>query len=170
MKLFHGSNTPINIIDLSLCQPYKDFGRGFYLTTLEEQAVTMAKRTSRIYGNYPCVTSFDFDTNCLKSGLLSVKIFDLPSEEWAIFVLNNRNRDYSNYMNECCNHDNKYDIVIGPVANDDIAMLFRTFSNGIIDIEVLVKELKYKKLTDQFSFHTTKSMGYLSKIGDCFYG
>jgi hypothetical protein len=170
MKLFHGSNTPIDIIDLNLCQPYKDFGRGFYLTTIEEQAVTMAKRTKRIYGGTPCVTAFDFDIKCLESGLLSVKIFEIPSEEWAVFVLNNRNRDYTDHMNECCNHDNKYDIVTGPVANDDIALLFRTFSNGVIDIEILVKELKFRKLTDQFSFHTEKSLTFLNRIGDCFYG
>ena len=38
MKLYHGSNTEINSIELSKCRPYKDFGRGFYLTTLPEQA------------------------------------------------------------------------------------------------------------------------------------
>jgi hypothetical protein len=32
MLLFHGSNTDIKIIDLAMCRPYKDFGRGFYLT------------------------------------------------------------------------------------------------------------------------------------------
>ena len=32
MRLYHGSNTGINSINLAMCRPYKDFGIGFYLT------------------------------------------------------------------------------------------------------------------------------------------
>lgn len=39
MKLYHGSDTLIESIDLSRCRPYKDFGRGVYLTDIREQAV-----------------------------------------------------------------------------------------------------------------------------------
>lgn len=53
MILFHGSNIEINRIDLSKCRPYKDFGRGFYLTELQDQAMRMAKRVARIYGGEP---------------------------------------------------------------------------------------------------------------------
>lgn len=49
MILYHGSNTDIKTIDLTMCRPYKYFGRGFYLTTLQEQAERMAKRVARIY-------------------------------------------------------------------------------------------------------------------------
>ncbi len=38
MVLYHGSNTDIKEIDLRMCKPYKDFGRGFYLTVLKDQA------------------------------------------------------------------------------------------------------------------------------------
>ena len=50
MKLYHGSNTRINSINLAMCRPYKDFGTGFYLTDKKEQAERMAVRVSRIYG------------------------------------------------------------------------------------------------------------------------
>lgn len=40
----------------------------------------------------------------------------------------------------------KYDLVIGPVADDDIIVLFRTFVNGLIDIDTLIRELTYKEL------------------------
>ncbi|MCD7737075.1 MAG: DUF3990 domain-containing protein [Lachnospiraceae bacterium] len=53
MILYHGSNVEIEKIDLDLCRPYKDFGRGFYLTTIESQAGKMALRTSKIYGGKP---------------------------------------------------------------------------------------------------------------------
>lgn len=60
--------------------------------------------------------------------------------------------------------DNKYDLVIGPVADDDIIVLFRTFVNGLIDIDTLIKELTDKELTDQYSFHTEKALQYLKEV------
>ncbi len=49
------------------------------------------------------------------------------SEEWAKVVMNNRNRVFTNVKDILCNRDNKYDIVIGPVADDNMALLFRQY-------------------------------------------
>jgi hypothetical protein len=38
MKVWHGSYTTIEKIDLAFCEKGKDFGRGFYVTNLLEQA------------------------------------------------------------------------------------------------------------------------------------
>ena len=48
MLLYHGSNTDIKAINPAMCRPYKDFGQGFYLTAMEEQAKKMADRVARI--------------------------------------------------------------------------------------------------------------------------
>lgn len=165
MILYHGSNTEIIEINLEKCRPFKDFGRGFYLTTIEEQAVNMAKRTAKTFGGSPYVTIFEFDDRVLNDGSLSVKVFNIPNEEWAMFIMNNRNRKFENFKDKNCNHDNKHDIVFGAVANDDIALLFRTFANGYIDLDSLIDGLKYKNLTDQYSFHTEKAVSYLKKTG-----
>ena len=165
MKLYHGSNMEIDSIELSKCRPYKDFGRGFYLTTLPEQAKKMAERVTRIYGGSPAVTIFDFDNSCLTNRSLNYRIFNSPSKEWALFVMNNRNRQFISYSTPECNHDNKYDIVIGPIANDDLALLFRQFTNGMIDLNILVNGMRFKKLTNQYSFHTPKAISYLRKEG-----
>ena len=50
MTLYHGSNVNIDKIDLNRCHPDKDFGRGFYLTDIREQAEQMALRRTRIVG------------------------------------------------------------------------------------------------------------------------
>jgi len=165
LRLYHGSNVEINEIDFSRCRPYKDFGQGFYLTTIQEQAEKMAKRVSRIYGGTPCVTVFEFDEAALSDNNLSCRIFEKPSKEWAVFVINNRNRSFSPIIDLECNLDCKYDLVIGPIANDDLALLFRQFSNGLIGVDTLVKEMEFKKLTDQYSFHTKKALQYLKKAG-----
>lgn len=155
MKLYHGSNTIIEQIDLTKCRPYKDFGQGFYLTEIKEQAEQMARRTSAIYGGEPVITTFEFDESAL--GILSVKKFESPCEEWALFVMANRNR-----KNVQPTHS--FDIVIGPVADDTIATLFRNFDDGIIDLQMLVSGLKYKKVTSQYFFHSAKAINFLHRI------
>ncbi|MGN1144096.1 MAG: DUF3990 domain-containing protein, partial [Anaerovoracaceae bacterium] len=32
MILYHGTNLDITSISLNMCRPYKDFGKGFYVT------------------------------------------------------------------------------------------------------------------------------------------
>ena len=61
MILYHGSNMAIDGIDLNRCRPYKDFGRGFYLTDIREQAQRMAARTARMFSGNPTLTMFEFD-------------------------------------------------------------------------------------------------------------
>ena len=95
MILYHGSNVDINRIDLSKCRPYKDFGRGFYLTDLQDQAMRMAKRVARIYGGEPVVTCFEADTDKMIESDLSVRVFDKPDILWATFVMNNRSHVFS---------------------------------------------------------------------------
>ena len=155
MKLYHGSNLVIEQIDLSKCRPYKDFGQGFYLTEIREQAEQMARRTATIYGGEPVVNVFDFDETALRS--LSVKIFDSPCEEWALFVMANRSRN-------CVEPAHQFDIVIGPVADDTIATLFRNFDDGIIDLPMLVNGLKYKKVSLQYFFHSEEALKYLRRV------
>lgn len=42
MKLYHGTNIDFFEIDFKKCKPNKDFGCGFYLTDIKQQAVDMA--------------------------------------------------------------------------------------------------------------------------------
>lgn len=170
MILYHGSNMEIEKVDFTKCKPFKDFGRGFYCTEIKEQAELMAKRVSRIYGGNPKVTVFEFDEGVHSDPSINVKIFQNPSKEWALFVLNNRDRKFQDINSLNCNIDNKYDIVVGPVADDDLALLFRTFTRGLIDIDTLVKEMKYKRFSNQYSFHTEKSLKYLKLVEGEGYG
>lgn len=167
MKLYHGSNIVIDSINLAMCRPYKDFGKGFYLTDIEEQAEKMAIRVSRIYGGSPVVNIFEIQDNFKEIPNINIKDFGVQTtEEWAKFVMNNRDRAFSDIESVLCNKDNKYDIVIGPVADDNMALLFRQYENEVIDFETLLKGMIYKKTSSQYSFHTEKSIKLLSrKVG-----
>ncbi len=82
MKLYHGSNVEIDQIDLSLCMPYKDFGRGFYTTVLEDQAWRMAQRRAKLSGGSPVVTVYEIPDNLTEKTELHCRVFDeKPSVE-----------------------------------------------------------------------------------------
>lgn len=165
MILYHGSNVEIDEIDLNKCKKYKDFGQGFYCTTIKQQAKFMALRTTkREKKGEPCVSKFELDEKIFEDEDVKIKKFEKPSKEWAEFILNNRDKNFKDISSLKCNFDNKYDLVIGPVADDDIIVLFRTFVQGLIDIDTLIKELTFKELTDQYSFHTKKALKYLKGV------
>ena len=75
MILYHGTNLDIVSINLNMCRPYKDFGKGFYLTLLEEQARKMAYRVSKVYGGRPVINIYEVDDNLLSNKELSIKNF-----------------------------------------------------------------------------------------------
>lgn len=157
MILYHGSNTAIERIDLEKCRPYKDFGKGFYLTDIRLQAERMAARTSKMFKGEPTLTSFEFNLDEAAEKGLKIKIFDNPDEEWARFVMANRD---INVPHPC--HD--YDIIIGPVADDTIARLLRMFTENFISEEQLVKELTFSQVTSQYFFHTEAAVKMLKKL------
>ncbi len=150
-----------------MCRPYKDFGQGFYLTDIEEQAEKMATRVSKIYGGFPVVNIYEIDDDFRELSDLRIKDFGAhTTEEWAKFIMNNRNRTFTDEKSLLCNRDNKYDIVIGPVADDNMALLFRQYENEIIDFSTLLKGMIYRKTSSQYSFHTEKSIKLLRKVVD----
>ena len=164
MKLYHGSNTKIDSINLAMCRPYKDFGTGFYLTDIKEQAERMAVRVSKIYGGKPVLNVFNIRDDFRTLSDIKIKNFgEQTTEEWARFVMNNRNPLFHDIKDELCNRDNKYDIVIGPVADDNMALLFRQYENKMIDFATLLKGMIYKKTSSQYSFHTEKSIRLLKR-------
>ena len=87
------------------------------------------------------------------------------SKEWVRFVKNNSSKKFTDFSDSECNLDNKYDIVIGPIANDDMALLFRQYENGVLTFDNMLSAMIYKKTTNQYSFHTEKAIRLLRKVG-----
>lgn len=164
MILYHGTNVDFDAIDLSQCDPYKDFGTGFYTTTLPDQAIAMAKRKARIFGGRPVVHSFEVSDELLSLKNIRVLNFPTTGNDWAVFIMNNRNRDFKDLSSPLCNLDLKYDIVHGPVANDTLTTLINQYKRGFIDVKLLLKEMEYSAPSDQYSFHTPAAIALLKKV------
>ncbi len=74
MKLYYGSNTFIDELDLDCSKPNKDFGRAFYLSDNVRQAQDMAEIKCIQFGGTPCVNVFC--VNEQEFELLAYKRFD----------------------------------------------------------------------------------------------
>ena len=154
MKLYHGSDTEIDVIDITRCTPLKDFGQGFYLTADKEHAQRIAERRSDFSKKPAIVNIFDFDENRLTDGSLKVKIFNEYSVEWAEFVNKNRRGESVE----------KYDIVYGPIADDKVGVQIRLFTEGYITIEAFLERIKfYRGITFQYFFGTEAAISHLIK-------
>jgi hypothetical protein len=157
MKVYHGSYLEIEEIDLSKCESHRDFGKGFYVTNIREQAEYWAKRKGRNFDNEGVVTEYTFYENAFNNYHLKVLRFGDYSEEWLDFVVMNRNPETPMPA-----HD--YDIVEGPVANDDIAQRIFVYLEGGISRENFIKELRFKyRLSHQIAFCTLKSLQMLKR-------
>jgi hypothetical protein len=156
MKLYHGSNVEIEYVDLALGRRGKDFGKGFYVNPDYMQAVEFSSNVVRREGSgIPTVTSFEFDESALD--LLNIKRFDGYTQEWAEFILMNRNN-----ISDKPAHD--FDIVIGPIADDGVGTQIRRLSRGFITFDAFLDELKYSKVSIQYFFGTEEAIKYLKKI------
>jgi hypothetical protein len=78
--------------------------------------------------------------------------------------MNNREKSFSDIESKLYNGDNKYDLVIGAVANDDLVGTFDLFLDGFMSMDNVVKQITFKNLSNQYSFHSEKAIAYLKAV------
>lgn len=156
MKVYHGSDVDVRDVDLVHSQMFKDFGPGFYVSADKKQAIRFAKykadRPSSTT-HKAVVSTFDFDDRTLLDGSLRIKMFKSYSEEWVDFIHEYRNST-----------ETEFDLIIGPIANDDVRTQYARYDMGEISKEELLECLKYKRVTYQFCFKTAKAISFLRRV------
>jgi hypothetical protein len=157
MIVYHGSYTEISKIDLSKCEPNKDFGKGFYVTKIKEQAEAWAVRIGRKYGNKGVVTKFKFYETVYNNNAYSTLRFDKYDDNWLDFVVLNRRLDSPIPAHS-------YDIVEGPVADDKISQEIDNYILGKIPREKFFRMLRREEPTHQICFCTADSLLMLEYI------
>ncbi|MDR0231364.1 MAG: DUF3990 domain-containing protein [Dysgonamonadaceae bacterium] len=151
MIVYHGSYIKIIKIDLSKCEPRKDFGKGFYVTNILKQAEIWAERIGKKYAQKGIVTEFIFYENAFIDGVHRVLRFERYDEKWLDFVTLNRRLD-----SPIPAHD--YDIVEGPVADDRISREIDNYIAGKISREKFLNMLRREEKTHQICFCTADSL------------
>ncbi len=155
MILYHGTNTDFPQIRLNMSRVGKDFGFGFYLTTDKQVATRQAERKLLQYGTgAKIVQSYYLDEQKLDE--LKVLRFDSYTEEWADFILLNRQNKERRSL-----HD--YDVVVGPIANDTVGFQIRRYTEGIITKTQFLQEIMYHQVTMQYFFGTERALTLLER-------
>jgi len=149
MTLYHGSNQSFDNVDLSKSKNRRDFGRGFYTTTIREQALQWGYNMfNRFGGEGIFLYEFEFSP----TGNLKSKQFPDISDEWFDFILSNR-------VSDSLQHD--FDFVQGPVANDKTVLTITGYIDGLFTREEAMRRLRYSKANDQVSLHTENAVSLL---------
>jgi hypothetical protein len=157
MKVYHGSYTKIDKIDLSKCEPRKDFGQGFYVTKFYEQACIWANRKGRDKSTKGVVTEFTFFESAFDDKYYKTLRFNAYNEEWLDFVTLNRN-----FNTPLPAHD--FDIVEGPVADDKITTRIDAYIRGEVSKEDFLQELIHDAPSHQICFCTVNSLLMLEQV------
>jgi hypothetical protein len=144
--LYHGSNQEFNNVDLSKSKDKRDFGRGFYTTTIREQALQWGYNMFNRFGGEGI---FLYEFEFLPSSDLQSKQFPEISDEWFDFILSNRTLGGIQH---------NFDYIQGPVANDKTVLTISGFLDGLYSKEEAMRRLRYSKANDQISFHTEKAV------------
>ncbi|MBO4587586.1 MAG: DUF3990 domain-containing protein [Bacteroidales bacterium] len=154
MILYHGSLEIVEHPQIMEANRPLDFGTGFYTTTSLQQARRWVKlRMEQLNVSIGYINIYEYT---VKKGL-HTRLFRSANEAWVDFVHANRTmQDY--------NHD--YDIVKGPVANDNVYLSFNLYESGFISKRELIRRLKTYKLVDQLLFHTERSLETLTYTGN----
>ena len=126
---------------------YKDFGYGFYCTSIKKQAERWAltKRGKHIVNKYIYVENMEL--NILK--------FTEMTEEWLDFVVDCRQ-----------GKQHSYDIVEGPMADDTIWDYIEDYISGNISREAFWVLVKFKYPTHQIVFCTERALDMLRYGGN----
>lgn len=150
--VYHGSCSDFENIDLRKSHDRRDFGKGFYTTILHEQSKEWAYRLSlRKKKKEYYVYEFLFE----EVPILKVKRFDRLNEEWLEFIKSNRSKGGLQH---------NYDVVIGPVADDNTMETVQLYIANILSAKEAVERLRYSKVNNQVSFHTEKALQYLKPV------
>jgi hypothetical protein len=161
MILYHGSSIIVKKPELGHSLRTLDFGPGFYTTINEAQAKDFAVkvyeraiRENKIpEGRFISIFTMDLENT---KRLLNVLQFGKPDEKWFDFVMENRRNTYSGP---------KYDIIVGPVANDTIFRTLIAFETGELTKQEAIKRLKVRKLFNQMVFASEKAINLLEFTG-----
>ena len=138
MEIYHGSYLEVKDPKIIPGRYTKDFGVGFYCIQLKQQAERWAGKFDS-----PCVNVYEYEPN----SQLNILNFEVMTDEWLDFVAASRNEEH-----------HQYDIVIGPMADDQIYNYVADYMTKIITREQFWSLAKFKYPTHQIAFCTEASL------------
>ena len=142
MKLYHSSNVSVTHPDTTHSRNFLDFGKGFYLTSIYEQAVKYGQRFQRRQQD-AWLNSYEFNFN--------------PSD-WKFLEFKSYDKCWLDFVSKCRAglDDTDYDIVIGGIANDKVIQTLDRYFDGELSESETLGLLKYEKPNIQYCIRSQR--------------
>ena len=147
MLIYHASYCEVRQPEIRIGKYAKDFGPGFYCTSILEQA----QRWSMRFPN-PVVNVYDYQID----NQLDILKFDQMTEAWLDFIIDCRRRI-----------PHTHDIVIGAMADDQIYNYIEEYLNGTLSREQFWALAKFKRPTHQICFCTQRALQCMTFHSTC---
>lgn len=135
MIVYHSSSVIVDKPDVFHSREALDFGKGFYVTVLHEQAIKYAERF-KFRGRRAYLNVYQLDERWRSE---NIKVFYTYDGEWLDFIASNRKLKAVHL----------YDAVEGGVANDKIFRTVELYLAGDISKDEALKQLKFEKPNHQ---------------------
>lgn len=142
ITVYHGAT---QIVDVPICnigRPKLDFGQGFYVTDMKEQAIKWAMSLADKRKEAPVVNIYQLDKDSILAEA-RYKIFNAYDKEWLDFIVANRNGQ---------NVAKDYDYIEGGIANDRVIDTVKLYMTGFYDADMALAQLAYHKPNNQICF------------------
>lgn len=139
ITVYHGSTEKVEAPVCSFGRKNLDFGQGFYVTDLREQALTWAYNMSRSRKQAPVVNRYKLDRDAILREA-KCKVFDAYDEAWLEFIVGNRSG---------LNLASEYDYVEGGVANDRVIDTVNLYMSGLMELGTALRELSKHQPNNQ---------------------
>ncbi|MBR3872354.1 MAG: DUF3990 domain-containing protein [Paludibacteraceae bacterium] len=145
MKLYHSSYVIVEKPDTTHSRKFLDFGSGFYLTTLYDQAFRYAQRFKR-RGKSAWLNTYELKVD--DDSKWNIKKFESYNVEWLDFVAQCRDG----------NDVGDYDMIIGGIANDRVIITLDRYFMGEISQEEALGLLQFEKPNIQYCIRSERML------------
>lgn len=144
MEVYHSSFISVELPDVNHSREFLDFGKGFYLTTLYDQAVKYAQRFKRRK----------------RPAWLSTYELEFNPEEWKVLVFDSYSREWLQFVTNCRkgSDNSDYDLIIGGIANDEVIQTIERYFAGEISENDALGLLKYQKPNNQYCIRSQRML------------
>lgn len=139
VMVYHGGTETVEKPVCKYGRKNLDFGQGFYVTDLREQAVSWARQIARRRGLAPVLNRYRLNREAI---LLEgrCKVFKAYDKEWLDFIVASRQGKQVT---------NKYDYIEGGVANDRVVDTVNLYMVGLMDESMALRRLSEHQPNNQ---------------------
>ncbi len=147
MVVYHGSTIVVDKPIAAAGRERLDFGKGFYITDIKEQAEAWAKRMQRIRQKPGIVNVYELDIDIVRSDFRYLR-FDNYDNEWLQFIISNR-------TGVCAE---SFDVIEGGVANDRVVDTIEAYMANLMPLDLALRELAKHKPNNQICILSQKAI------------